>query len=348
MKKEIYGTLPDRKEAWLFTLKNINGIEIKITNYGGIVTSIVTPDKNGSFSDIVLGLNKLEDYLDANPYLGATIGRFANRIKEGKFSLGGKDYCLAKNDGNNHLHGGYKGFDKILWNHEIINSDGKEILKLNYISPDGEESYPGNLNVSISFSINDKNELSIDYLAKTDMDTIINLTNHSYFNLSGEETILNHELRLNADKFTPIDNTLIPTGELRSVENTPFDFRKSEKIGKRINDEHDQLKYGNGYDHNFVLNKNKGTLVFAAEVFDPLTGRTLEVFTTEPGIQFYSGNFLDGSITGKSGKKYLRRGGLCLETQHFPDSRNRPEFPSVVLKQGEEYKTTTIYKFSVK
>lgn len=348
MKKETFGKLPDGREVFLFTLQNKNGIEVKITNYGGIISSILTPDRNEKFSDIVLGFNKLEDYLSGHPYFGAIIGRYGNRIKDGKFKLNGKEYKLALNDGNNHLHGGIKSFDKVLWNCNIVKKNGLEKLELKYLSPDGDEGYPGNLNVTVYYSLNETNELEIEYDAATDSATVLNLTNHTYFNLSGEDTILNHKLRLNAEYFTPIDNTLIPTGKLQTVLGTPLDFLTRERIGNRINDNYEQLFLGNGYDHNYVLNKRNDSVSFAAELVDDKTGRAVEVFTSQPAIQFYSGNFLDGSLTGKNGKKYLRRGGLCLETQHYPDSPNKPEFPKVVLNPDDDYKQITIYKFEVR
>jgi len=348
MNKNHFGKFYNNEDVYLFSLKNNNGIEIKITNYGGIITSIITPDKNGNFSDIVLGFETLDEYLSGHPYFGAIIGRYCNRIKNGTFMLNGIQYNLAKNDGENHLHGGLKGFDKVLWYSNIRKDEEKELLEISYLSKDMEEGYPGNLQVKVTYSLNNNNELKIEYIAITDEDTIINLTNHSYFNLSGEETILNHELKIYADYFTPIDSTLIPTGELLSVNNTPFDFRDFELIGKRIDYDNEQLKYGNGYDHNFVLNKKDNSLTLAAELFSKESGRLLQVFTTEPAIQFYSGNFLDGSIKGKNQKVYTRRSGLCLETQHYPDSPNKKNFPSVVLKRGYEYKQITIFKFGVK
>lgn len=347
MKKELFGLLYDKREVFLFTLINKNNIEVKIINYGGIITSIITPDKNNNYSDVVLGFNTFDKYLSNHPYFGSIIGRYANRIKNGTFILNGSIYKLAKNDGDNHLHGGLKGFDKVLWDYKIVSKNNQEVLELNYVSPDGEEGYPGNLNVTVLYSLNERNELIIEYKAISDNDTIINLTNHSYFNLSNEDTILNHELKINAETYTPIDRTLIPTGEFRSVIGTPFDFRNFEVIGKRINDKNEQLEYAKGYDHNFVLNKKDNLLSLAAELYSSSSGRLLQIFTTEPGIQFYSGNFLDGSIIGKNNKKYLFRCGLCLETQHFPDSPNKTNFPSVILKKGEEYKQITIYKFSV-
>jgi len=348
MNKILFGKFYNNEDVYLFSLKNNKGIEVKITNYGGIITSIITPDKNGNFSDIVLGFESLEEYLAGHPYFGAIIGRYCNRIKNGTFSLNGIQYNLAKNDGNNHLHGGLKGFDKVLWDYNIRIDEEKELLELSYLSKDMEEGYPGNLQVKVIYSLNNNNELKIEYKAKTDKDTIINLTNHSYFNLSDEETILNHELKIYADYFTPIDSSLIPTGELLSVNNTPFDFTDFELIGRRIDHDNEQLKYGNGYDHNFVLNKKDNSLTLAAELFLKASGRLLQVFTTEPAIQFYSGNFLDGSIKGKNQKTYTRRSGLCLETQHYPDSPNKTHFPSVILKTEEEYKQTTIFKFGVK
>jgi aldose 1-epimerase len=348
MNKNHFGKFYNNKDVYLFSLKNNNGIEVKITNYGGIITSIITPDKNGNFSDIVLGFETLDEYLAGHPYFGAIIGRYCNRIKNGTFILNGIQYNLAKNDGDNHLHGGLKGFDKVLWDFNIKKDGEKELLELSYLSKDMEEGYPGNLQVKVTYSLNNNNELKIEYIAKTDKDTIINLTNHSYFNLSDEETILNHELKIYADYFTPIDSSLIPTGELLSVNNTPFDFTDFELIGKRIDYDNEQLKYGNGYDHNFVLNKKDNSLTLAAELFSKVSGRFLQVFTTEPAIQFYSGNFLDGTIKGKNQKVYTRRSGLCLETQHYPDSPNKINFPSVILKSNHEYKQITIFKFGVK
>jgi len=348
MNKNHFGKFYNNEDVYLFSLKNDNGIEVKITNYGGIITSIITPDKNGNFSDIVLGFETLDEYLAGHPYFGVIIGRYCNRIKNGTFILNGIQYNLAKNDGDNHLHGGLKGFDKVLWDFNIRKDEEKELLEFSYLSKDMEEGYPGNLQVNVTYSLNNNNELKIEYIAKTDKDTIINLTNHSYFNLSDEETILNHELKIYANYFTPIDSSLIPTGELLSVNNTPFDFTDFELIGKRIDYDNEQLKYGNGYDHNFVLNKKDNSLTLAAELFSKVSGRFLQVFTTEPAIQFYSGNFLDGTIKGKNQKVYTRRSGLCLETQHYPDSPNKINFPSVILKSNHEYKQITIFKFGVK
>jgi aldose 1-epimerase len=335
----------------IYTLKNANGMEAKITNYGGIVTSIRVPDKKGNLSDVVLGFNNLKDYLGNSSYFGAIIGRYANRIGNAKFSLNGIEYILVKNNWVNSLHGGVRGFDKVVWNAEPVTGEGSQSLKLNYMSKDGEEGFPGNMKVTVTYTLKDDNSLQIDYLATTDKTTVVNLTNHTYWNLAGEGSgnILAHQLMLNAGAFTPVDRGSIPTGEIRSVEGTPMDFRKPAAIGDRIDSDYEQLKFGNGYDHNWVINRgdtDRSTL--AATVYEPISGRYMEVYTTEPGIQFYSGNFLNENIIGKSGKGYGARSALCLETQHYPDSPNKPQFPTVVLKPGEQYRTTTIYKFSVK
>lgn len=348
--KEPFGKF-DGKNADIYTLTNADQVEIKITNYGGIVTSIKLPDKNGKFDDVVLGYNNLQEYINNNPYFGSIVGRYGNRIGGAKFALDGEEFTLAKNDGENNLHGGLKGFDKVLWNAEPVNGEDSVSLKLTYLSRDGEEGFPGNLKVTVTYTLTNDNSFRIDYLATTDKTTVVNLTNHTYWNLAGEGSgdILKHELMLNADSFTPVLQGLITTGEIISVENTPMDFRKSTAVGDRIESDYEQLKLGRGYDHNWVLNsKEDDKPGLAAEVYEPVSGRFMEIFTTEPGIQFYSGNFLDGTIIGKSGKAYGFRSGLCLETQHFPDSPNKPGFPSVVLKPGETYKTTTIHKFSVK
>jgi aldose 1-epimerase len=344
-----FGKLPDGTAVSLYTMTNKNGVEMKVMNYGGIITSLIVPDKNGKMGDIVLGYDSLAGYLKSSPYFGALIGRYGNRIAKGKFSLDGKTYTLAVNNGQNHLHGGLKGFDKVFWNIEESSSDNGSSIRLKYTSKDMEEGYPGTLQAEVIYTLTDDNELKIDYKATTDKKTIVNLTQHTYFNLTeGQQDILNHQLVINADKFLPVDKTLIPTGKLEDVSGTPFDFREPTLIGARIKDNHPQLKIGNGYDHCWALNGQMGTLRQVATAYDSLSGRELQVLTTEPGIQFYSGNFLDGSITGKNNIQYNFRTGFCLETQHYPDSPNKPEFPSVVLNPGETYSTQTVYKFSVR
>jgi aldose 1-epimerase len=315
-----------------YTLANDLGFEVSINTYGGAITSLKTPDRHGIFGVIVLGFDTLDEYVRNPRYFGALIGRHANRIASGKFSLNGVQYQLSKNNGANHLHGGFNGFDKRVWS---ARQDGNT-LHLSYFSKDGEEGYPGNLTALVDYTLLD-NELRIDYRATTDRDTIVNLTNHSYFNLRGEGTILDHELTLNADSFTPVAEDLIPTGEIRSVEGTPMDFRKRKVIGSHIPDVQ--------YDHNFVLNDWNGSLRLVARLYEPVSGRVLEILTTEPGIQFYSGNFLDGSLVGKNGMVYKKYAGLCLEPQHFPDAPNHPNFPSTLLCPGEEYKQSTIFRF---
>ena len=318
----------------VYTLRNESGFEVSIMNYGGAITSLKTPDRNGHLADIVLGFETIDEYVSNPRYFGALIGRHANRIAGGKFSLNGIDYQLPQNNGANHLHGGFRGFDKRDW---TVREDGN-VLHLTYFSKDGEEGYPGNLSAFVDYTLLD-NELRVDYRATTDRDTIVNLTNHSYFNLRGKDTILDHELTLNADHFTPVSEDLIPTGEIKSVAGTPMDFRKGKAIGSDITD------VTGGYDHNFVLNDWDGTLRSAARLYDEATGRVLEIMTTEPGMQFYSGNFLDGSFTGKNGFLYEKYTGLCLEPQHFPDAPNHPNFPSTVLRAGKEYKHTSVYRF---
>ncbi len=324
-------------------------MEVAITNFGAIVVALKAPGRGGQFADVVLGFDSLDGYLKEHPYFGAIIGRYGNRIAKGRFKLNGVEYKLATNNGENHLHGGIKGFDKVVWAARDVSTPQAPALELRYTSKDGEEGYPGNLDVTVIYTLTEGNELRIDYSATTDKDTVVNLTNHSYFNLAGEGNgdILGHEMMINADAFTPVDAGLIPTGELKKVEGTPFDFRKPAAIGARINADDPQIRYGKGYDHNFVLNRKGGGLELAARVAEPKSGRVMEVLTTEPGIQFYSGNFLDGSVKGKGGKAYQHRYGFCLETQHFPDSPNKPNFPSTVLKPGGKYQTTTVYRFSV-
>lgn len=346
--KGQYGKTQDGKTVDIYTLTNANGCEVKITNYGGIVVSLTVPDKNGQLGDVVLGYDSLDEYIKNNPYFGALIGRYGNRIGKGQFKLDGQTYTLAKNDGDNHLHGGNVGFDKVVWDAKEIRESGAVGLELTYLSKDGEEGYPGNLTATVKYIWTNKNELKIEYTATTDKTTVVNLTHHSYFNLAGKGDILSHELMIKADKFTPVDEGLIPTGELRDVSGTPFDFTKATAIGARIEADNEQLKFGKGYDHNWVLNDYDGKMQTVASLYEPTTGRLMEIITTEPGLQFYSGNFLDGTITGKAGVVYNFRTGLCLETQHFPDSPNKPEFPSTTLKPGEKYSTTTIYKFTIK
>lgn len=346
--KRPFGVLPDGRAVDIFTLTNSSGMIVAITTYGATVVSIQVPDKNGETGDVALGFDTLEGYLqEGNQFIGATIGRFANRIARGKFTLNGKEYTLAINNGVNHLHGGPLGFDRVLWSAEdpVDRNDAK--VTMTYQSPDGEEGYPGNMNVSVTFTLTDENELRFDYTAVSDADTLVNLTNHSYFNLNGEGSILGHQLRLNASKYTPIDETSIPFGSIDSVTGTPFDFTQSAAIGDRIDDPDDgQIKNGCGYDHNFVCDTDGG-LSKIATVHSPDTGRVLDVLTTEPGVQFYSGNFLNGTLTGKQGIVYRKRNGFCLETQHFPDSPNQPSFPDTTLKANEKFTSTTIYRFSV-
>jgi aldose 1-epimerase len=339
--KENFGTA-DGKPVNLFTLQNINGITVKITNYGGIITSILTPDKQGNMGDIVLGYDSLYQYIANSPYFGAIVGRYANRIAGGKFTLDKKTYHLAKNNGNNSLHGGIKGFDKVVWVAKEASDSVEARLILTYVSKDGEEGYPGNLSVTVTYALNNENELRTRIEAVAGKSSPVNICNHSYFNLRCADTsILGHLLTINADRYTVVNDELIPTGELQPVEGTPMDFRTPQMIGARI----DQVK--GGYDHNYVLSKPAGEAGFAARVEDPVSGRILEIMTTQPGVQFYSGNFLDGTIHGKGGKCYDKHYGLCLETQHFPDSPNQPSFPNTILKPGEKYEETTVYRFAV-
>jgi aldose 1-epimerase len=350
LEKTPFGNMPDGRPVDLYTLKNAQGMEVKITNYGGIIVSISTPDKNGKFEDVVLGYDSLSGYLHDKNYFGATIGRYANRIGKGKFNLDGKQYTLATNNNGNHLHGGLKGFDKVLWTGTAI--DGPEpAVKLTYTSPDGEEGYPGTLNVDVTFTLQKDNTLRVLYNATTDKTTIVNLTNHSYFNLTGgaKRDILDHELSLNAPAFLPVDKTLIPTGLLETAGGSVFDFAKPTRIGAHVDETlEDQIVYGKGYDHCWALAGANNALKKAATLYEPESGRVLEISTYEPGVQFYSGNFLDGSTIGKGGVAYKFRYGLCLETQHYPDSPSQPYFPSVVLKPGDAFQSMSMYKFSVR
>jgi aldose 1-epimerase len=348
IEKHPWGTL-DGKQVFLYTLRNAAGVEVSITNYGGAITMVKAPDRNKKFEDVVLGFDSLDGYTSKSNtgYFGALIGRYANRLAHGTFTLDGNDYHIPKNeDGVNTLHGGNSGFNKRVWDAKEIHS-GAPALELHYLSPDGEEGFPGNLNVTVKYSLDNKNNLRVDYTATTDKDTVLNLTNHSYWNLAGagHGTILDHKLTLNADRFTPVDSTLIPTGAIESVAGTPLDFRQATAIGARINDNYEQLKLGKGYDHNFVVNKGGQSLALAAKVEEPSSGRVLEVLTTQPGIQFYSGNFLNGKTQGIGGA-FNYRSALALETQHFPDSPNHSNFPTTVLHPGETFRATTVYRLS--
>jgi aldose 1-epimerase len=348
VRKESFGKTGDGRPVDLYNLTNSKGVELRAMTYGGIIVSLRVPDKNGNLGDIVLGHDKLEGYLVNPPFFGVIVGRYANRIANGTFSLDGVKYTLPKNDGPNSLHGGVNGFNKQVWEaKEFKNAKGVGVA-FSYLSKDGEEGYPGNLKVKVSYTLTDENQLIVDYEATTGKDTVLNLSQHSYFNLAGEGSgdILGHHLMLNADHFTPVDKTLIPTGEVLAVQGTPMDFTKPTAIGARIDDDYEQLVFGHGYDHNWVINRKGDGLTLAARVHEPTSGRVLEVFTTEPGVQFYSGNFLDGTITGKQGHVYKHRYGLCLETQHFPDSPNHPDFPSTVLKPGQAFHSQTVFKFS--
>ncbi len=341
--KELFGKTPDGQNVDLYTLTNLNGLKAKIITFGGYITSLQIPDRSSKFADIVLGYDTLEQYVNDNAYLGSLIGRFGNRIAKGKFTLNGVEYTLATNNGPNHLHGGSKGFNKVVWNAQPVDDPKGPGLKLTYLSKDGEEGFPGNLSCTVVYTLTNNNELKISYEATTDKATIVNLTSHSYFNLAGHDSgdILGHELMINADNYTPADETLIPTGQIAPVKGTNVDFTKPTAIGVRI------AKVAGGYDHNFVLNNKKNKLGLAARVYEPKSGRLMEIHTTEPGIQFYSGNFLDGSAKGK-GAMHKKHNGFCLETQHFPDSPNKPNFPSTVLKPGEKYTHITVHKFMTK
>lgn len=343
-----FGKTGDGRAVEIYTLTNAHGVEMRVITYGGIISSLKVPDRHGQFGDVVLGFDTLDGYLKDSPYFGALIGRYGNRIAKGQFVLDGKTYKLATNNGPNHLHGGVKGFDKVVWNAVPgENGDGVSVT-LTRTSPDGEEGYPGQLHVTVRYTLTDKNELAIEYRATTDKPTPVNLTQHSYFNLAADGTdILGHELTVHASRYTPVDDTLIPTGELAPVQGTPFDFQESTAIGARLDADSQQLKNGHGYDHNWVLDRNGPGLRAAARLVDPKSGRTLDVATTEPGLQFYSGNFLDGTNTGKGGRVYGRRTGLCLETQHYPDSPNHPNFPSTILQPGQTYSSRTVFTFSV-
>jgi aldose 1-epimerase len=349
-----FGQLPDGRAATLYTLTNRQGMRADITDYGAIVVRLFAPGRDGRWEDVVLGFNRVEDYLRSSPYFGAVVGRVGNRIAHGRFTLDGRTYTLATNNDPGglpcHLHGGKVGFDKVLWRAQARVEDDTAVLQLDYVSRDGEEGYPGNLAVTVHYRLLNDNSLRVEYRAVTDQPTPVNLTQHSYFNLQGEGRgdVLGHELTLHASRMTPVNAGLIPTGELAPVRGTPFDFTTPQAIGSRVDADDPQIRHGGGYDHNWVLDAGRGALVLAAEVFEPTTGRTLEVWTEEPGVQFYGGNFLDGTLVGKAGRPYVRRGGFCLETQHFPDSPNQPAFPSTILRPGDTYRTATVFKFGVR
>jgi aldose 1-epimerase len=348
IRSEAFRRIIDGSRVDLYTLKNASGLEATITNYGGIVVSLKVPDKNGKLSDVVLGYDTLNGYIGSTPYFGALIGRYGNRIAKGRFTIDGVEYQLAQNNDSHALHGGRKGFDKVVWQAEKVDTGDGPALRLTYTSKDGEEGYPGTLRCTVTYTLTNKNELKIEYSAETDKPTFVNLTHHSYFNLkdAGASDILGHELMIKASKFTPIDKGLIPTGELKPVAGTPFDFNKPTAIGARVENDDEQLKFGKGYDHNWVLDRQGKELELIGSLYEPTSGRFMEVLTTEPGLQFYCGNLLDGTNIGKGGTAYEHRTGLCLETQHFPDSPNQPDFPTTELKPGEKYAQTTAYRFS--
>jgi aldose 1-epimerase len=347
----VFGHTRSGEAVPLYTLTNAKGMQVAITSWGATVVSIKVPDRSGMLGDVVLGFDSLAGYQGDEPYFGATIGRYANRIGKGRFTLNGHEYALARNNGDNHLHGGTAGFDKRLWTAHELHGRSGQAVEFTYTSADGEEGYPGTLKATVTFTLDDRNELRIDYAATSDKPTVVNLTNHSYFNLAGHGDVLGHSVMIKASRFTPVDAGLIPTGELRSVKGTPFDFTTPHTVGERVDANYDQLHLGTGlgmgYDHNWVLNGPSGTLRLVARVSEPTSGRVLEVLTTEPGLQFYTGNFLDGTLTGKGGQRIPYRGALCLETQHFPDSPNKPSFPSTTLNPGQDYHTSTIFRFSL-
>jgi aldose 1-epimerase len=346
VESKVFGRTPEGAEVKIYTLSNTKGMTVKITEYGGIITELWVPDRNGKPGDVVLGFDNLDRYLKGHPFFGAIAGRVANRIAKGKFTLDGKEYTLAVNNGPNHLHGGLKGFDKKVWKSRQLRGLSREAaVEFTYTSPDGEEGYPGKLNAKVIYTLTDDNELRIDYEATTDKPTVVNLTNHSYFNLAESGSILDHILMINADRYTAADDTLIPTGEVAPVKGTGLDFTQPRRIGERIAD---YMSFAKGYDHNFVLNSGGRGLTLAARVSEPKSGRVMEVWTTEPGVQLYCGNHLDGSLTGAGGAVYKQHTGFCLETQHFPDSINKPKFPSVVLRPAQTFKSTTAFRFAAK
>ena len=344
--KEAFGQTKDAQAVALYTLTNDRGLTTQITNYGGTIVTLRTPDRAGVLGDIVLGFDSLADYQARSPFFGCITGRYANRIANGKFTLDGVTYALATNNGPNHLHGGLRGFDKVVWQAETAESADAVTLHLHYVSGDGEENYPGTLQASVSYTLTNRNELRIDYRATTDKPTILNLTNHTYFNLAGQGKILDHLMMIDADRFTPVTAALIPTGELPTVAGTPFDFRTPTPIGARIAQHDEQLRFGGGYDHNWVLNHPEIGLRKVITVTEPTSGRRLDVATSQPGVQFYTGNMMPDALPGKGGQVYTKRSGFCLETQHFPDSPNQPHFPTTVLQPGEQYHETTVFAFS--
>ncbi|MDD9957862.1 MAG: galactose mutarotase [Gammaproteobacteria bacterium] len=346
-----FGTLADGREVQLFTLQNANGMTVEIINLGGIIVSLSVADSSGNFADVTTGFDDPQIYVDGAGFAGAIVGRYANRIANGRFSIDGVEYTLAQNNGDNAIHGGIVGFDKKIWEPETFSSTTDSRLVLTTFSPDGEEGYPGRVDVTVSYTLNDENQLIIDYSASTDKATVINLTNHAYFNLEGHNagSILDHEISINADRYTPVDNESIPTGEIVAVANSPLDFRRAKPIGQDIDSSHEQIRFGSGFDHNFVINHERaGELSLAAAVYAPISGRTITVYTDQPGMQFYTGNFLNGRLGGKNGAQYDRREAFCLETQHYPDSPNKPEFPSTLLRPGDQYETRTIFEFGVR
>ena len=347
MKREPFGTAPSGEPVELITLTNAHGVELRAMTYGAIIVSLKVPDRNGTLGDVVLGYDSLAGYVKSSPYFGAVVGRYGNRIAKGKFTLDGTTYPLAVNNGPNALHGGLKGFDKVVWSADTVRSADGVGIRFHYVSKDGEEGYPGTLDVTVSYTLTDSNAVAIAYEATTDKPTPVNLTQHSYFNLAGSGDILAHALQINGQEITPVDSTLIPTGELMAVKGTPFDFTTPHTIGERINAEDQQIRFGGGYDHNFVLTRADTGLTLAAILKESTSGRVLEVRTTEPGVQFYSGNFLDGTLTGKGGVVYKHRTGMCLETQHYPDSPNQKTFPSTILRPGETYRSKTVWRFGV-
>ena len=348
--KSLFGKLDNGKEVYLYSLSNSNGMEVKLIEYGAAVYSIVVPDRDGIMKDVVLGFDNLNDFLNKREFYGAIVGRYGNRLGKGKFTLDGVEYQLATNDGENHLHGGIDGFDRKTWGSEIVGEGKNKGVRFLYVSPDGEEGYPGTLKVEVTYFLTENDGLKIDYSLSSDKNTVANVTNHTYFNLSGDphNDILNQEIQINAGNFTPVLPGLIPNGDVKSVKNTPMDFLTPHKIGARINSDDEQLKLGLGYDHNWVLDGYDGKLNLAVTLYEPESGRVMEVWTTEPAVQFYSGNFLNGTAVGKYNKTYNYRTGLCLETQHYPDSPNHKNFPSTVIKPDKEYKSTTVYRFSAR